>query len=235
MCGAPAEPGMARPGRGSAPSPQKASCLLSAAHRWRHHMAESPTSVGPWPAPAWPGGDARERLGALPPLLSTRWAASYGRSRGAAAACVELLPDTAKGFAVQLRTPAIALHAHAMGRHSPGSQRSSSQLRPCLFFPLHPQGDSTRFGLLALRSCICFAACQNRLARTAVANPGRSVRRRRTAGFPAAGRIPPIRRIVFVRTALALGRPGPVACRHGPAAVVRAGPFYPERTDTFFP
>ena len=95
---------------------------------------------------------------------------------------------------------------------------------------LVPSSLKHRFAMpLALR------ARQNRLARTAVANPGRFVRRRRTAGFPAASRIPPIRRIVFVRTALALGRPGPAAWRHGPAAVGRAGPFYPERTDSFFP
>ena len=75
-------------------------------------------------------------------------------------------------------------------------------------------------------------ACQNRLAtsRTAVrgylnpARPGLAFRRRRTAGFPAAGRIPPIRRrIVFVRTARALGRPGPVTRWHRPAAR-RRGP-----------
>jgi hypothetical protein len=176
---------------------------VSAVHSWQHHMAESPTSVGLWPAPAYPGGDAGKRRGALP-----RCSAPAGQRHTAAAATGVVLPPViANGVAL----PLLLYTPMRWDVILPGSQRPRSQLRPCLILPLHPQGDSTRVGPLALRSCVCYAACQNRLARTAVANPGRSVRRRRTAGFPAAGRIPPIRRIVFVRTALALGHPGPVA------------------------
>ena len=37
--------------------------------------------------------------------------------------------------------------------------------------PYTPRGTALAFGPLALRSCLCCTACQNQLARTAVANP----------------------------------------------------------------
>ena len=145
---------------------------------------------------------------------------------------------TERGMRSQSAPVPIAPYApcHALWSLPPSSvaSRRAGASRPFLRAQPPLRGDRrdlrTHPPLRALDSALtlpysALPACQNRLARTAVANPGRSVRRRRTAGFPAAGRIPPIRRIVFVRTALALGHPSPVAWRHGPAAAGRAGPF----------
>ena len=132
---------------------------------------------------------------------------------------MELPPDAASGSAATPRNSCCMRRPCACAPGSilfSGSQRPRSQLRLCLFFPLHPQGDSTRVGPLALRSCICYAACQNRLARTAVADPGRFVRRCRTAGIPAAGRIPPSHLIVFAAPRAPSGaRPGRGATQAG--------------------
>jgi len=134
MCGAPAEPDMARPGRGSAPSPPPLSicCAQPAASygrvtyvcgaRARAGMARRGRQGEAWcPPPA-----AKYPLGSV--IRPQRPRVSGFR------------PVTSNGVALPL------LHYTPMRWDVilPGSQRPCSQLRPCSYFPLHPQGDSTR-------------------------------------------------------------------------------------------
>ena len=137
MCGAPAEPGMARPGRGSAPSPPPLSicCAQQAASygrvtyvcgaRARAGMTRQGRQGEAWcPPPA-----AKHPLGSI--------------IRTTAATCVGLLPRHIKKKKKKKRvcTPAIALHAHAMGRHSPGLATPMFSATPVLLFPPIPPGE----------------------------------------------------------------------------------------------
>ena len=81
-----------------------------------------------------------------------------------------LPPVTANGFALQLWHYAPMLLRLGTSFFRARNARVLSFAR-AWSSPYTPRGTALAFGPLALRSCLCCTACQNQLARTAVANP----------------------------------------------------------------
>ena len=167
MCGAPTEPDIALPGKGLAPSPP---LLAFAGHSWQHYVAGAPTSVGTDPRrrdPAERGGSPQAHP--VAPLLGTRWAEN-GRSSHVFGASSRPSKAVCTQIALPLwhYTPRLLRLGTSFFRARNARVLSFARAYSS---PYTPRGTALEFGPLALRSCLGCTACQNRLARTAVANP----------------------------------------------------------------